>query len=87
MMDIKRILIIEPDSRVTNEYLSFFRNNDYDMDTTSCITKAVERIENVHFDCIIMDVNLPEMKGYEAVKILKTIDPKIQVIITAAENT
>ena len=86
-MDIKRILIIEPDSRVTNEYLSFFRNNDYDIDTTSCITKAVERIENVHFDCIIMDVNLPEMKGYEAVQILKTIDPKIQVVITAAENT
>ena len=34
-----------------------------------------------------MDVNLPEMKGYLAVSILKAIDPKLQIIMTASENT
>jgi len=34
-----------------------------------------------------MDVNLPEMMGHEAVSILKAIDPKVQIIMTADENT
>jgi len=48
---------------------------------------VAERIRDVKFDCIIMDVNLPEMMGYEAVAILKAIDPKVQIIMTATENT
>ncbi|MDH5705926.1 MAG: response regulator, partial [Candidatus Aminicenantes bacterium] len=39
------------------------------------------------FNCLIMDVNLPEMKGYEAVSIIKSIDPKIKIIMTTKKNT
>jgi len=34
-----------------------------------------------------MDVNLPEIKGYEAVSILKNIDPKVKIIMTTNKNT
>ncbi len=88
MMDTrKRILIIDPDTKTREEYLFFFRTEGYEVETSSGITCAVEKIKNVGFDCIIMDVHLLEMKGYEAVQIVKTIDPKIQVILTAAKNT
>jgi DNA-binding NarL/FixJ family response regulator len=36
---------------------------------------------------LIMDVDLPEMKGYEAVSILKSIDPDIKVIMTTKRNS
>jgi len=34
-----------------------------------------------------MDVDLPEIKGYDAVSILKGIDPAIKVIMTTKKNT
>ena len=47
----------------------------------------MEKIRNIEFDCAIMSVNLPEMKGYDAVSIIKMIDPKIEIIMTAEENS
>ncbi len=80
-------MIIDPDTRAARELSSLFIKEGYDVETSGCITKAAERIRDVKFDCVIMDVSLPEMAGYEAVSILKAIDSKVQVIMTATENT
>jgi len=83
----RRILIVDPDTQAARELSWLFTKEGYDVETSGCITKAAERIRDVKFDCVIMDVSLPEMAGYEAVSILKAIDSKIQVIMTATENT
>jgi DNA-binding response OmpR family regulator len=84
---MKRILIIDPDSRAKEETRVLLASDDCEVDTCCGITDGVEKIKDVYFDCIIMDVHLPEMKGYEAVHILKTIHPKTYIIVTTAENT
>ena len=80
-------MIVDPDSYAVQEISFLFAGEGYDVETCEGITKAAERIRDVKFDCIIMDVNLPEIMGHEAVSILKAIDPKVQIIMTAAENT
>jgi len=88
MKDRKRkILIIDPDKKEREAYASLFSSENSLVITRSGITKALEKIRKVPFDCIIMDVDLPEMKGYEAVKILKNFNPKVRVIITASNNS
>jgi CheY-like chemotaxis protein len=81
------ILIIDPDAIARKEYASCLKKEGYEVDTCYCIVTAIEKMKNIPYDCIIMDVNLPVMKGYEAVKILKTVNPQTQIIITAARNT
>ena len=83
----KRILIIDPDTVVAEELLALFSLKGYDVERCKGITEATQRIKNAKFDCIIMDIQLPEIKGYEAVPILKAIDPTLKIIMTAAENT
>lgn len=83
----KRILIIDPDTVVSEELVALFSLKGYDMERCKGITEATQRINNAKFDCIIMDVLLPEIKGYEAVPILKAIDPTLKIILTTAENT
>ena len=80
-------MIVDPDGRTTGELSSLFIDEGYDVEISEGIREAVERIKDVKFDCVIMDVDLPEMKGYEAVPVLRAIDPKVQIIMTAAENT
>jgi CheY-like chemotaxis protein len=82
-----KILIIDPDRHTAQDLSSLFIDDGYDVEISESISKAAERIKDVRFDCLIMDVNLPEMEGFKAVPILKAINPKVQIIMTAAENT
>ena len=84
---LKKILIVDPDTEAARELSSLFIKEGYDVEISGGLTEAAERVNDVKFDCIIMDVDLPEMKGYKAVPILKAIDPKVQIIMTAVENT
>ena len=83
----KKILIVEPDNEDALKLFSLFADEDYKLEISRSFTEAVEKVRDIKFDCAIMDVNLPEMKGYDAVSIIKMIDPKIEIIMTADKNT
>jgi CheY-like chemotaxis protein len=83
----KRILIVDPDTKAVRDLSHLLMGEGYEVETSKGIKEAAERIRDVKFDCVIMDVHLPEMKGYEAVPIIKAIDPNVHIIMTASENT
>ena len=83
----KRILVVDPDDETAPQLASVFVEEGYDVEVRASISAMAERIRDARFDCVIMDVDLPEMPGYKAVSIVKTIDPSVQVIMTAAKNS
>ncbi|MDH4218104.1 MAG: response regulator [Candidatus Aminicenantes bacterium] len=83
----KRILIINPDRTERTIMAFFLKNEKFDVETGTGLADAVKKIREGDFGCLILDVNLPEMKGYEAVPILKRIVPEIKIIMTAKKNT
>ena len=83
----RTILIIDPDMEAARELSSRFIKDGYDVEISGGVAKAVEKVKDVKFDCVIMDVDLPEMKGHQAAPIIKAIDPKVQIVMTATENT
>ena len=83
----KRILIIDPDAKERENMAIFLKKENYYVETGKGLPEAIKKISEGCFNCLIMDVKLPEMKGYEAVPILKNIDPKIKVIMTTKKNT
>ena len=48
--------------------------------------KAVEMIENQSFDLVMMDINMPELSGFEATKIIKAKYPHIKILIVSMLN-
>jgi len=83
----RNILIVDSDSASAGEMLSLFTEEGYGVEITGDIREAAETIKDIKFNCIIMDVDLPYMKGYEAISIIKAIDPQVRVIMTTTENT
>jgi DNA-binding NtrC family response regulator len=83
----RRILIVDPDSEATHKLSSLFINQGYDVEISEGLTTAAERLSDVKFDCVIIDVNLPEMEGFKAAPILKVINPNVRIIMTSADNT
>ncbi|TSE04739.1 MULTISPECIES: tetratricopeptide repeat-containing hybrid sensor histidine kinase/response regulator [Aquimarina] len=48
---------------------------------------AIEMIKNEKFDLVLMDINMPEMNGLEATKVIRTFNPNIPIIaLTAVEE-
>ncbi len=83
----KRVLIVDPDITERTVMAAFLKGENFNVETGRGLADAVKKISEGFFSCLIMDVELPEMKGYEAVSILKSIDPKIKIIMTAKRNT
>ncbi len=83
----KKILIIDPNIPERTIMATFLKGENINVETGRGLTDAVKKIREGCFSCLIMDVDLPEIKGYEAVSILKSIDPKIKIIMTAKRNT
>jgi len=83
----KRILIIDPDRKERQDLTAFLRKDDYYVESGKGLTEAIKKLSEGCFNCLIIDVDLPEMKGYEAVSILKNIDPDVKIIMTTRKNT
>jgi len=83
----KRILIIDPDPRERRHLARSLKDEEYSIETGRNLTEAIKKVAGGCFDCLVMDINLPEMKGYEAVPILKNIAPGLKVIMTTQKNT
>jgi two-component system phosphate regulon sensor histidine kinase PhoR len=83
----KRILIIDPNCTERTVIAAFLRGENFNVETGRGLPDAIKKISISSYDCLIMDVNLPEMKGYEAVSIIKNIDPEIKIIMTTKKNT
>src|SRR5882724_7270972 len=46
-------------------------------------TEAVDIALTRHIDCVIMDINMPELNGMEATKRIKEERPEIKVIVVS----
>jgi len=91
---IRRILIVEPDPKIARElFLLFhsaygrFEQERYEPEIAESVAEAVEQAQTVKFHCIIMDIDLPEMAGYEAIPLVKTINGTSPIIMIADKST
>lgn len=83
-MTTRRIISIE-DNEASAEFLNIaiemlgFTHINFDN-----AKEGIEYLKNNGADLILMDVQLPEINGYEATRILKKILPEIPIIIQTA---
>lgn len=83
----KRVLIIDPDPKERKDLAQYLKNENYYIETGKNLSEAIKKISEGCFNCLVIDTDLPEMRGYEAVSILKNLDPKLKVIMTTKKNT
>jgi len=83
----KQVLIIDPDHDQRTVMASFLQSEGYAVKSGENLTDAIRYVSGGGFRCLILDMDIPEMKGYEAAAILKRIDPKIRIIMTSKSNS
>ena len=59
-----KILIVDDDSIILNDNQTFFRAMGYDVVCADTAKKAEEIILSNALDCVILDIDLPDMNGF-----------------------
>jgi two-component system chemotaxis response regulator CheB len=82
------VLVVE-DSPVAREFLLYILDSDPEIKVVGTATngkQALEALKDVKPDVITMDIQMPEMDGFEATRRIMETSPTPIVIVTANEN-
>ncbi len=81
------VLVLDPDSKAVEDWRACLRVDGISVEQASSVKEAAAKLKNLQCGCMVVDVDLPGMRGYEAVPILKAIQPRAKVIMTARMNS
>ena len=85
--DLARILVLDPNPLAQQGVQNLLAKESFAIDMCGQLVDAVRALKEEKFNCAIVDVQLPETPGYQAVPILKAIDPSLPIILTAEKNS
>lgn len=82
-----QILIIE-DERVLRDSISeYLKSNGYTCTTVGTLKKGLEKIFNSVYDCVLIDIGLPDGSGIDIINTYKKSHPNTGIIIISAKNS
>lgn len=74
-----KILFADDDLKYSMLLKSFLQQHGYDVTYAGNGKKAWEQFPEVKPDLVLLDINMPEMDGYEVGERIRTIDPKVLI--------
>nr|WP_312376821.1 response regulator [Delftia acidovorans] len=63
--DLRRVLVVEDDERQRESVRHLLSRSDVDIVCAGTAAAALDHLRGSTFDCMVMDLNLPDISGYE----------------------
>jgi DNA-binding response OmpR family regulator len=82
-----KILIIEDEPELVKSIARYLQQEGYLCEIAKSVTEAQEKVELFEYDCILLDISLPDGNGLEVLKKLKKLNKSDAVIIITARNS
>ena len=77
----EKVLLVDDEEDFLEAMAERMRARDMDVTTASSAKAALEKMESEAFDAIVLDFQMPEMDGMEALKSIKAKRPESQIIL------
>ncbi|HSZ71958.1 MAG TPA: response regulator transcription factor [Cytophagaceae bacterium] len=82
-----KLLIVEDEPSMQNSISAYFSKSGHVCEIAATQKNAEERIQLYHYDCIILDISLPDGNGLRILEQVKKKKLKTGVIILSAKNS
>lgn len=82
-----KILIIEDESALLTTVKQFLESEKYIVESANDFASGIEKIANYDYDCILLDILLPDGNGLDILKEIKRLNKKDAVIILSAKDS
>ncbi|NMB63549.1 MAG: response regulator [Spirochaetes bacterium] len=81
---MKKILIVEDEQHQRELYAMELQEEGYEVDQAANGKEAVDKVKVNKYDCVVLDIRMPEMDGIEALGKILSRDKKVPIIIYTA---
>ena len=81
-----RLLIVDDEQDVRDFAANFFRKRKIDVDTAANGQEAIDKVERVKMDLVLLDIKMDGMDGIETLKRLKDLDKDMKVIMVTGRK-
>ena len=82
-----KILIVEDEQELLKSMVTYLKGENYLCETASDYATALDKIELFNYDCILLDISLPDGNGLSLLKVLKENKKTDGVIVISARNS
>ncbi|HWW37783.1 response regulator transcription factor [Pedobacter sp.] len=82
-----KILIVEDEPQLAQSIAEYLSEESYLCEFASTYHQALDKIETYNYDCILLDIMLPDGNGIKILEELKRQDKQDGVIIISAKNS
>lgn len=83
----EKVLLVDDEKDFIEALGERMENRGMDVSTTTSAKDAIKRVKEEAYDAIVLDLQMPEMDGIEALKAIKKINPDMQVILLTGYAT
>jgi CheY-like chemotaxis protein len=81
---MKKILVADDEMSIRLLYSEELKEEGYEVYMASNGREALEMVEQIPLDLVILDIKMPEMDGIEALRQIKEKRPNLPVILSTA---
>ncbi len=82
-----KILVVEDETDLRETVVSFLEEEGYRCEQAEDIAVGSEKLNLYEYDCMLVDIGLPDGNGMSLIKELKKLHPKTGIIIISARNS
>lgn len=86
MSDLKPSILIVDDETSIRESFSLILQDEYNVLTASSGEAGLKKIVDTKIDLVFLDIRMPGMDGMETLRLIKSIDDAIEVVMVTAVN-
>jgi DNA-binding response OmpR family regulator len=82
-----KILIVEDELNLQTTIAGFLEEEGYGCEQADSLENASEKLYLYEYDCLLLDIGLPDENGFDLIKELKKDHPETGIIIVSAKNS
>lgn len=82
-----KILIVEDEKELSKSIVLYLKSEGYTCEQASDVESSIRKTEMYEYDCILLDISLPDGNGLNVLKELKSNKKADGVIIISAKNS
>jgi DNA-binding response OmpR family regulator len=82
-----KILLIEDQADLSNDIKTYLQKENYLCESVATFSEATEKVHLYRYDCVIVDIGLPDGNGLDVIRALKKNGSEAGIIVISAKNS
>ena len=81
------MLIVDDERSIRNTLRAFLQEAGHDVETADDVRSAMQLLKSGDFNVVVSDIDMPKVSGFELLRSIRAVSPRMSVILMTATPT